>query len=259
MAVDIYGNTWIATMHGGLAKFDGTNWTIYNSSNSGLPNNSVLSIAIDGDGNKWIGTYEGGFVKFDGTNWITYNISNSGLPDNTVVSIAIDGNGNKWIGTYYGLTKFDGTKWITYNISNSGLPCNIVVSIAIDDNDNKWIGTANGMAVFKEGGFVSVEEEQSSKSKVPNQFLLNQNYPNPFNPSTTISYQIPEKTRVTLTVFNISGQEVNTLVNNIDEKGYHSVVWDGTDSSGKKVASGIYFYKLNAGNFSKTQKMTFMR
>jgi ligand-binding sensor domain-containing protein len=60
------GNKWIGTDGGGLAKFDGVNWTVYNTSNSGLPGNSVNAIAIDGQGNKWIGTYGGGLAKFDG-------------------------------------------------------------------------------------------------------------------------------------------------------------------------------------------------
>jgi ligand-binding sensor domain-containing protein len=59
---------------GGLAKFDGVNWTVYNTSNSGLPDNDVTAIAIDGGGNKWIGTYGGGLAKFDGVNWTVYNI-----------------------------------------------------------------------------------------------------------------------------------------------------------------------------------------
>ncbi|MCX8159294.1 MAG: hypothetical protein N3D20_03370, partial [Candidatus Pacearchaeota archaeon] len=86
------------TLGGGLAKFDGTNWTVYYTSNSGLPYNDVLSLAIDAQGNKWIGT-AGGLAKFDGTNWTVYNTSNSGLPSNSVYSIAIDAQGNKWIGT----------------------------------------------------------------------------------------------------------------------------------------------------------------
>jgi ligand-binding sensor domain-containing protein len=64
---------------GGLAKFDGVNWTVYNTSNSGLPYNYVFAIAIDGQGNKWIGTNGGGLAKFDGVNWTVYNTSNSGL------------------------------------------------------------------------------------------------------------------------------------------------------------------------------------
>ena len=82
LAIDGSGNKWIGTWNGGLAKFDGTNWTVYNTSNSGLPDNAVCCIAIDGSGNKWIGTYDGGLAKFDGTNWTVYNTSNSGLPDN---------------------------------------------------------------------------------------------------------------------------------------------------------------------------------
>jgi ligand-binding sensor domain-containing protein len=65
-----------------LAKFDGVNWTVYNTSNSGLPDNYVRAIAIDGQGNKWIGTLGEGLAKFDDVNWTVYNTSNSGLPDN---------------------------------------------------------------------------------------------------------------------------------------------------------------------------------
>jgi ligand-binding sensor domain-containing protein len=83
----------------GLAKFDGTNWTVYNTSSSGLPYNNVNAIVVDEQGNKWIGTSIGGLAKFDGVNWTVYNTSNSGLPSNFVYTIAIDGQGNKWIGT----------------------------------------------------------------------------------------------------------------------------------------------------------------
>jgi len=69
MTTDASGNKWIGTNGGGLAKFDSTTWTVYNTSNSGLPNNSVTSIAIDGSGNKWIGTNGHGLAKFDGASW----------------------------------------------------------------------------------------------------------------------------------------------------------------------------------------------
>jgi ligand-binding sensor domain-containing protein len=148
IAIDGQGNKWIGTAVGGLAKFDGVNWTVYNTSNSGLPVNTVTAIAIDGEGNKWIGTYGGGLAKFDGVNWTVYNTSNSGLPDNGVLAIAIDGEGNKWIGTGGGLAKFDGVNWTVYNTSNSGLPDNWVREIAVDGQGNKWIGTYGGLAKF---------------------------------------------------------------------------------------------------------------
>lgn len=77
-------------------------WRNYTTSNSGLPNNTIQTIAIDDSGNKWIGTNGGGLAKFDGTTWTVYTTSNSGLPDSIIQSIAIDGSGNKWIGTKYG-------------------------------------------------------------------------------------------------------------------------------------------------------------
>jgi len=89
---------WLGT-GGGLVKLNKTTGekTFFNTGNSGLPSNSINSIAIDGSGNKWIGTANG-LAKFDGTNWTVYNASNSGLPDNYIYYLTIDGSGNKWIG-----------------------------------------------------------------------------------------------------------------------------------------------------------------
>jgi len=124
-------------------------WVVYNTSNSGLPDNFVRSIAVDPQGNKWIGTLEGGLAKFDGANWTVYNRSNSGLPSDSIEIIAIDGLGNTWIGTEgRGLAKFDGTNWTVYNTSNSGLPSYYVRAIAIDSYGNNWFGTVVGLAKF---------------------------------------------------------------------------------------------------------------
>ncbi len=87
---------WVGTV-GGLVKLNITsgNMTFYNKANSGLPDNCVITIAIDGSGNIWVAAVDSGLVKFDGTNWTVYNTSNSGLPVNYVSGIAIDGAGNK--------------------------------------------------------------------------------------------------------------------------------------------------------------------
>jgi streptogramin lyase len=149
IAIDEQRNKWIGTWGGGLAKFDGVNWTVYNTSNSGLPDNYVYAIAIDEQGNKWIGTNGGGLARFDGVNWTVYNTSNSGLPFDNVSVIMINKDGNKWIGTDGGgLVKFDGVNWTVYNTSNSGLPHNSVWAIAIDEQRNKWIGTRAGIVKF---------------------------------------------------------------------------------------------------------------
>lgn len=82
---------------------------------------------------------------------------------------------------------------------------------------------------------------------VSNTFKL-QNYPNPFNPETNISYSIPEKGKVELNIYNIKGQKVKTLVNETQVSGEHTVVWNGTNKQNKRVASGVYFYKLEVND-----------
>jgi hypothetical protein len=88
---------------------------------------------------------------------------------------------------------------------------------------------------------------------------LHGNYPNPFNPSTTIKYSLQEDSKVTLEIFNIKGQKVKTLVDKILPTGKHTIVWNGTDESGRSVASGIYFYKFKTDNFTKTKKMLLLK
>jgi len=88
----------------------------------------------------------------------------------------------------------------------------------------------------------------------PEQFELSQNYPNPFNPSTTINFSIPQSSIVTLKVFNTLGQEVKTLVNQNMESGVHSISFDASE-----LNSGIYFYRLDAGQFTEVRKMTLIK
>ncbi len=243
----------------GLVKLNKTTGdaTFYNTSNSGLPDNWVNSIAIDESGNKWIGTLGGGIAKYDGTNWSVYNTSNSGLPDNRVFSIAIDESGNKWIGTDGGLAKYDGTNWSVYDTSNSGLPENWVNSIAIDESGNKWIGTyGGGIAIFREGGIVLVEGDKAGVTEIPDNFILSQNYPNPFNPSTKIKFEIPKQTNVKLSVYDILGKEIAVLINEEKLAGNYTVEFN---SEKYNLPCGIYFYRLQAGNFVETKKLVLMK
>jgi hypothetical protein len=89
---------------------------------------------------------------------------------------------------------------------------------------------------------------------LPSEYSLSQNYPNPFNPSTTISYQLPAQSHITLKVFDVLGREVATLVNGVEEPGYKSVTFDAG-----KLSSGIYFYRLQAGNHVETKKLLLLR
>ncbi len=90
---------------------------------------------------------------------------------------------------------------------------------------------------------------------LPGEFRLLQNYPNPFNPETVIPYYIPAPGRVKITIYNLLGQEVRVLIDRPQEAGFHKARWDGADNYGNRAASGIYFYRLNAGQFTQTLKM----
>jgi hypothetical protein len=105
-----------------------------------------------------------------------------------------------------------------------------------------------------------IRERINDYGLIPDQFTLRQNYPNPFNPTTTIEYAIPEHGIVTMKIYNSIGQEVATLINNEEKSpGYHSVIWDGRNSSGFKVSSGFYIYRMISGDFIETKKMILLK
>jgi hypothetical protein len=98
---------------------------------------------------------------------------------------------------------------------------------------------------------VSVNEPSGG---LPAMFSLHQNYPNPFNPSTTLRYALPQTAFVTLTVYNTLGQQVAQLVNEQQQAGYHDAVFNANE-----LASGVYFYKLQAGDFVQTKKLLLLK
>jgi hypothetical protein len=105
-----------------------------------------------------------------------------------------------------------------------------------------------------------VEERLAGVKIVPASYELSQNFPNPFNPATTIRYGLPNAERVTLKVYNLLGEEVVTLIDHESiEAGYHAAIWDGRTQHGQPVASGIYLYRLRAGNFIMTKKMVLVQ
>ena len=89
--------------------------------------------------------------------------------------------------------------------------------------------------------------------------MLSQNYPNPFNPSTRVEYNLPVSQHTTITVYNVLGRKVATLVDDVRSAGTHQAVWDGRDQSGQVAASGVYFYRITAGDFIQTRKMTLLK
>lgn len=105
-------------------------------------------------------------------------------------------------------------------------------------------------------GVTSVENELTV---IPQEFALYQNYPNPFNPETTIRYQLPESANVFVNIYNLKGQLVRTLVNENKEAGRHETVWDARHETGQSIPSGVYFYRIQAGDFVEVKKLTLLR
>ena len=109
-----------------------------------------------------------------------------------------------------------------------------------------------------------LEVKKAPPTSVEEEFLpvshnLFQNYPNPFNPSTTINYSIPNVSFVSLKIYDMLGREIKTLVNNEQNTGIYNVQWNGDNNYGSKVSSGIYLYKIEAGNFMMTKKMILLK
>jgi hypothetical protein len=106
---------------------------------------------------------------------------------------------------------------------------------------------------------VSVPGGGGTPQELPARHRLDQNYPNPFNPQTTIGFALPVATRVRVAIFTVNGQLVRTLLDRDLEAGEHSVTWYGRDETGRRVATGTYFYQLRAGDFREVRKLTLVK
>jgi len=131
-------------------------------------------------------------------------------------------------------------------------------------SDDQLTIKVNGTSVEEEityigGGARVALSSLTSGAPIPGGFTLAQNYPNPFNPTTSISFTLTTAGQVELSVFNIMGQKVITLADGVFSAGTHEVEWNGADENGNLVTSGVYFYRINAGNDNQTRKMILMK
>jgi hypothetical protein len=159
-------------------------------------------------------------------------------------------------------------KVVLYNFSNDPISAGegtiLSIPASVSPNAPEDLKIELKKVVLSDQKAVLLPTEGESPS-LPSAFELDQNYPNPFNPSTTIRFTIPSaqggsvNVRATLRVYNILGEAVKTLVDEPLAPGTYEKVWDGKDGQGNSVASGIYFYKLKAGDFSDTKKMVMMK
>ena len=102
---------------------------------------------------------------------------------------------------------------------------------------------------------VSVEEPNISPSK----FELGQNYPNPFNPSTNIKFDIAQNSHVSITIFNLAGQKVSTLINRPLNTGSYTITWHGLDDNGYQLPSGMYFYEMRTPSYQSIKKLVLVK
>jgi hypothetical protein len=138
--------------------------------------------------------------------------------------------------------------------------------------ENKNNVAISGNAIFMTGGIegtdgsggVYIIQNDLAVSRdeayiIPGIFVLDQNFPNPFNPTTTISFDLSEQSTISLTVYNVQGWQITTLQNGIKSAGFYDVQWHGVDNSGSLLSTGVYFCRLQAGDYSQTIKMVYLR
>lgn len=237
-------------------RYDQPNST-WTKSGNGMPNNSINSFveAIDGSGNKFLfaGLYSSVTELAVSTdNGINWTASDGGLPNVPVYTLTAVGS-NIFLGNDYGVyrsTDF-GKNWedVKTGLAQFG---SYTYHLTKGKND---LFVIQGGAVWKRPYSDFNITSVSNETEIPEGFSLYQNYPNPFNPTTTFEFTIPEIGIVTLKIYNLLGQEVETLVNEEIRAGQiHRINFDAS-----KLAAGIYFYKLESKNYSAIKKFVLMK
>ena len=107
--------------------------------------------------------------------------------------------------------------------------------------------------------FVIGEQLNTSSNNIPGKFYLEYAYPNPFNPLTIIRYNLPEDAMVNITIYDMMGRQVKTLVNASQTAGYKTIHWNATNDKNRSVSAGLYLYAIQAGEFRQTKKMVLLK
>ncbi len=217
-----------------------------------LPATQYNAIVKDRTGTLWFGTGAGAATLENGR-WTLYSAENSGLINDFVWTIAVDSTNTKWFGTWGGLSSFDGINWKHYTVQD-GLLDNEIQALEIDSENNVWVGTKNGLSCLHDT--ITSVNTVNNKPTVYSTLQIN---PNPFNPCTKISFSLPNSSSMDLSIYDIAGQKVRTILSGSFGAGSHSVIWDGKDNFGKSVASGIYISRLESAKVTLTAKMLLIK
>jgi hypothetical protein len=237
-----------AGTNSGVYQLNGFNW---DEKNTGLTNTNVTVIASVGI-YLYAGTSQGsvgGIYRSsdNGNNW-TLSLNDAWISSFLIIGSNIFagsvGNG-VWRSTNYG------NSWSQIN---DGLGSGAYNVLSLGADDQYLFAGTNGSSIWRRPLSQVVTDVNEEQQILPVKFFLEQNYPNPFNPSTKISWQSPVGSHQTLKVYDVLGNEVATLVDEYREAGSYEVEFDASG-----LSSGIYFYKLSAGSFTKTKKMTVLK
>jgi hypothetical protein len=139
-----------------------------------------------------------------------------------------------------------------HTYSNPGSYPVVLIGMGLSDADT--LERADFITVT--AGPAAIDE---MREDIPSTFKLSQNYPNPFNPETMIGYQLPQRSSVSLRIYDITGRLIRTLAEGYRPAGFHNAIWDARDDLGNEVASGIYYYSLGTGDFRETRRMVLLR
>jgi len=229
---------------------NGANWTLLYAMGGGSGGGEAIVFQQNGIMYWAPGVNDAGVLRStdNGTTWDTVN---AGLSNLNVWSLAIDSNEYIYAGTPGGGVFHSSNNGISWDTINTGLTNRSVWSLAVSPSGYVFAATWGG------GVFRSVQSTTSVREvsrRIPAAFALEQNYPNPFNPSTVIRYSLPVTGYVTLKVYNALGQEVASLVNEELKPGTYEVRWDASG-----FASGVYFYRLQAGSLAEMKKLMLIR
>ncbi|MCB0821872.1 MAG: T9SS type A sorting domain-containing protein [Bacteroidales bacterium] len=246
------GSKWFGTLYR-LAYEQGSTWTIYDYTNSGLPTSpNIQEIKFDLSNNLWIAGK--GMVKYNGNTWTQYKTKNDGTDFNLVYCMEIAENGEIWFGTFkYGLLKFDQTNWIRFNTDNSTLLGNTIFDITFGPEGKIWVGTDCGLSVFEGlgGDTITVSniitglDEQIASNEEMSVF------PNPFQNDTKIYIDIDDNEIPVCSIFSITGKFICNLSNYQVENGRATFALD----SQKIKYPGIYILQVKLKNKTKIVKL----
>jgi len=161
----------------------------------------------------------------------------------------------------YVAVKFTNSSYIYPVVSDQEGPDETATTY-ISSNGSSWYDlglSSNDVAIRVRTSPTLVLSVNDSDGLLPDGFSLSHNYPNPFNPGTTINYTLPMRSHVNISIYNLLGQRINTVVDRLKSAGEYTTYWDGTGFDGKQVSTGVYFYRLQAGDYAQSKKMLLLK